>query len=159
MNNIPALIQITGTKSLSELIILMIHIESQVKIRQSYKFKKFAEDSNFGILQKALHATHLWKLLDEMYKYEMDPVSIVEDTQGTRFCPQMDGQTDRRTDGTDRLTTWNQYTPFQNRWSTGYNEFQWLDNNDRVPTMAPVNTPYWMTEFTTLQETYSWVPL
>ena len=30
-----------------------------------------------------------------MYKYEMDPMSIVEDTEQTRFCP----QTDRRMDG------------------------------------------------------------
>ena len=30
-----------------------------------------------------------------MCKYEMDPMSIVEDTERTRFCPQMD----RRTDG------------------------------------------------------------
>ena len=29
-----------------------------------------------------------------MCKYEMDPVSIVEDTERTPFCPQMDGQTD-----------------------------------------------------------------
>ena len=43
----------------------------------------------------ALHATHLLKLLDKMCKYEMDPMSIVEDTERTRFCP----QTDRRTDG------------------------------------------------------------
>ena len=38
-----------------------------------------------------------------MYKYEMDPMSIVEDTERTRFCPQTDrrtdGRTDRRTDG------------------------------------------------------------
>ena len=38
-----------------------------------------------------------------MCKYEMDPMSIVEDTERTRFCPQTDRQTDgrmdRRTDG------------------------------------------------------------
>ena len=53
---------------------------------------------------------HLLKLLDKMCKYEMDPMSIVEDTERTRFCPQ-----------TDRRTRWNQYTPFQLRWSGGYN--------------------------------------
>ena len=46
-----------------------------------------------------LHTTHLLKLLDKMCKYEMDPMSIVEDTERTRFCPQrdrrMDGQTDK----------------------------------------------------------------
>ena len=30
------------------------------------------------------------KLLDKMYKYEMDPASIVEDTEWTGFCPQTD---------------------------------------------------------------------
>ena len=44
--------------------------------------------------------THLQKLLDKMCKYEMDPTSIVEDTEQTWFCPQ-----------TDRRTRWNQYTP------------------------------------------------
>ena len=29
-----------------------------------------------------------------MCKYEMDPVRIVEDTEQTRFCPQMDKRTD-----------------------------------------------------------------
>ena len=46
------------------------------------------------------HATHLLKLLDKMCKYDMDPMSIVEDTKRTRFCPQ-----------TDRRTRWFQYTP------------------------------------------------
>ena len=45
--------------------------------------------------------THRLKLLDKMCKHEMDRMSIVEDTERTRFCP----QTDRRTDGrTDRRT-------------------------------------------------------
>ena len=35
------------------------------------------------------------KLLDKMYKYEMDLVSILEDTERTRFCPQMDRRMDR----------------------------------------------------------------
>ena len=52
----------------------------------SYKFKEFAKTSNFLSLKgkkkkkKTLHATHLLKLLDKVCKYEMDPVSIVEDT-------------------------------------------------------------------------------
>ena len=33
-----------------------------------------------------------------MWKYEMDPMSIVEDTERTRFCPQTDGRTDGQTD-------------------------------------------------------------
>ena len=85
------------TPAASWLPIPLSHIGSQVKRRQSqsYKLKKFAKISNFWILKRALHATHLLKLLDKMCKYEMDPMSIVEDTERTRFCP----QTDRRTDG------------------------------------------------------------
>ena len=49
--------------------------------------------------KKTLHATHLLKLLDKMCKYKMDPSSIVEDTERTRFCPRTDrrpaGQTDK----------------------------------------------------------------
>ena len=85
-----------------------------VKRRQSqnYKFKIFAKIINFLILKGALHATHLLKLLDKMCKYEMDPMSIVEDTERTRFCP----QTDRRTDGQGDTSI----PPFQLRWSGGY---------------------------------------
>ena len=69
---------------------------------KNYKFKEFAKTSNFLILKNTLHTTHPLKLLDKMCKYEMDLVSILEDTERTRFCPQ-DGQThrwmDRRRDG------------------------------------------------------------
>ena len=34
-----------------------------------------------------------------MCKYEMDPMSIVEDTERTQFCPQTDRRTDGQTDG------------------------------------------------------------
>ena len=54
----------------------------------------------FRILKHTLHTTHLLTLLEKMCKYEMDPMSIVEDKERTRFCPQ-----------TDRRTRWNQYTP------------------------------------------------
>ena len=46
--------------------------------------------SNYLILKQALHATHLLKLLNEMCKYKMDPMSIVEDTEQIQFCPQTD---------------------------------------------------------------------
>ena len=98
------------TSAASWLPIPLSHIGSQVKRRQSqsHKIKKIAKISNFWILKWALHATHLLKLLDKMCKYEMDPMSILEDTERTRFYP----QTDRRTDGrTDRRTRWYQYTP------------------------------------------------
>ena len=91
------------------------HIGSQGKRRQSqsYKVKEFAKISFFWIFKQALHATYLLKLLDKMCKYEMDPISIVEDTERTRFCP----QTDRRTDGQGETSI----PPFQLRWSGAYN--------------------------------------
>ena len=100
------------TPAASWLPIPLSHIGSQVKRRQSqsYKFKKIAKISNFWILKRALHATHLLKLLDKMCKYEIDPMSIVEDTERTRFCPQ-----------TDRRTRWYQYTPLSTSLKRGYN--------------------------------------
>ena len=47
-----------------------------------------------------------------MCKYEMDPTSIVEDTERTWFCPQ------RRTDGQGETSI----PPFQLRWSGRYND-------------------------------------
>ena len=47
---------------------------------------------NFEKKQKTLNTTHLLKLLDNVCKYEMDPGSIVEDTERIPFCPQTDGQ-------------------------------------------------------------------
>ena len=90
--------------------------EDKVKVSN---LKKYAKISIFLILKWALHATHLLKLLDKMCKYEMDLMSIVEDTERTRFCPQMD----RRTDGrTDRRTRWYQYTPLSTSLKRGYND-------------------------------------
>ena len=43
-------------------------------------FKKIAKTSNLKILQNTLNVTHLLKLLDKMYKYEMDPTRTVEAT-------------------------------------------------------------------------------
>ena len=45
-----------------------------------------------SILNRTFHATHILKLLDKVCKYEMDPASIVEETDWTRFRPQMDTQ-------------------------------------------------------------------
>ena len=42
---------------------------------------------------------HLLKLVDKMYKYKVDPASIMEDTERTRFWPQMDRRKDGQTDG------------------------------------------------------------
>ena len=68
------------------------------------------------ILQETLHVTHLLKLLDKMYKYEMDPTRTVGATERT----QDGGRTDRGTDrGADRRTEWNQHTRQQLRCSGG----------------------------------------
>ena len=50
------------------------------------------------ILQETLHATHLLKLLDKMYKYEMGPIRIVGATERTRDGGWTDGQTDGRSE-------------------------------------------------------------
>ena len=84
--------------------------EDKVKVTNLKNLPKFQ------ILTQTLHVTHLMKLLDKICKYEMDPTSIVEDTEWTRFCPQTDWQMGGRTDG---RTRWNQYTPFQLRRSGG----------------------------------------
>ena len=121
----PERLRSVDTPAASWLPILLSHIGSQVKRRQSqsHKFKKIAKIS---ILKWALHATHLLKLLDKMCKYEMDPMSILEDTERKRFCPQTDRWTDGRTDGqTDGRTDGQGDTsipPYQLRWSGGYNE-------------------------------------
>ena len=80
---------------------------------QSYKFKEFDKTSNSIMLKQSLHHTHPLKLFDRMCIYEMDLVSIVEDTERTWFCPQMDR---RMGLPTDRQTRWNQYTPLQLCW-------------------------------------------
>ena len=94
--------------------ILVIHIRSHVKTRQSqsYKFKKIAKNPNFQILPETLHGTHLLKLLNKMYEYEMDPTKTVGATERTRDAGRTDGQTDGRTE-------WNQYTPQQLRCEGG----------------------------------------
>ena len=45
----------------------------------------------------------------QIFKHEMDLMSIVEDTERKRFCPQTDGQTAGRM---DRQTRWNHYPSF-----------------------------------------------
>ena len=50
-------------------------------------------------------------------------MSIVEDTEQTQFCPQMDRRTDRQTDAQmDRRTRWNQYTTLSTSLIRGYNK-------------------------------------
>ena len=51
------------------------------------------------MLHGTLYTTHLLKLLDKMYEYEMDPTRNVGVTERTRDAEQMDGRTDRQTNG------------------------------------------------------------
>ena len=69
------------------------------------------------ILQETPHATHPLKLLNKMYKYEMDPTKTVGATERTRDAGRTDGQTDGRTDGVKPV-----YPP-SNFVVRGYNEF------------------------------------
>ena len=48
-------------------------IQSQNKTKWKLQIFKNAQNSNFEILQATLYATHLLKLLNKMYEYEMDP--------------------------------------------------------------------------------------
>ena len=45
-----------------------------------------------------LHAMYRLKLLNKMYKYEMDPTITVGTTEHTRDAGRTDGQEDRRMD-------------------------------------------------------------
>ena len=59
---------------------------------------------HFEISQETLHTTHLLKLLDKMYKYEMDSTRTVGATEQTQDAGRTqdgrgtDGQTDARSD-------------------------------------------------------------
>ena len=55
------------------------------------------------ILQKALHAAHLLKLLDKMYKYEMDPTRTVRATERARDAGRTDGRSETKIPPTTSL--------------------------------------------------------
>ena len=58
----------------------------QDKVKQ-----KIAKNSNFEIWQETPYATHLLKLLDKMYEYEMDPTRTVGTTEWTQDAGRTDG--------------------------------------------------------------------
>ena len=60
-------------------------------ITQTRDSHQIPSQNFFEILQETLNATHLLKLLDKMYKYEMDPTRTVDTTGRTRNA----GRTDR----------------------------------------------------------------
>ena len=64
---------------------------------------------------KTPQATRRLKLFHGMCKYEMNPVSIVENTKLTPFCPK-----------TARQTLWDQYTHMHFCWSGEYNKTLWV---------------------------------
>ena len=73
--------------------------KSKLRICQNFKF--------FNYEKSITHDTPS-DVTDKMCKYEMDPASIVEDTERTRFCSKTekwtDLQTERQTDGeTDKV--------------------------------------------------------
>ena len=63
----------------------------------SHEWKNSGQKSTFEIFTKTEHNVNLLKLIDKLWKFEMDPVDIQEDTERTRFGLQ-EGQTDRQTD-------------------------------------------------------------
>ena len=81
--------------------ILVIHIRSQVQTRlsQSYNFWNNAKISKFESLNNTSHSKYLLKLLDKMYKYEMDSTRTVGAAEWTTDAGRTEGQTDRRADG------------------------------------------------------------
>ena len=75
-------------------------IPSQIKTKSNLQIYEFCQNFKFlNIEKKFTRDTPALKLLNEVCKYEMDPSSLVEDTERTWFCPQ-----------TDRGTRWNRYT-------------------------------------------------
>ena len=93
------------------LAILSIHIRSQIKTRQSqsYKFKTFAKNYNFVILQNTRHT--IWRCLSRCVNMKWIQPVLWKLLSGH-------DSVHRRTDGqTDARTTWIQYTPFQLHWS------------------------------------------
>ena len=70
------------------------NIPSKKKTKSKLQIKKKVKNWKFEILQKILHATHLLKLLEKMYKHEMHPIRTVGATERTRDAGRTDGQTD-----------------------------------------------------------------
>ena len=50
------------------------------------------------MFQETLHATHLLKLLDNVYQYEMDPIKTEDATERTQDAGWTDGQTGGRSE-------------------------------------------------------------
>ena len=72
------------------------HTDIEVPLYYELRFTKLkiAKNSYFEIWHATLHGTHLLKLLDKMYKYEMDPTRTVGPTEQTQDAGRTDGPTD-----------------------------------------------------------------
>ena len=108
--------------------ILLSHIGYRVKRRQSqgYKFKEFVwKFQIFKFWNKHYTQHTFWSCLIRCANMKWIRLVLLKLQSGhdsvhrrtdRRTDGRMDGQTDGRTDG---RTMWNQYTPFQLRWSGG----------------------------------------
>ena len=65
------------------------NIPIQNKTKSKLQIKKNVKNANFEILQSTLHATHLLKLLDNMWNYEMDPTRTVGAIERTHYKASM----------------------------------------------------------------------
>ena len=76
-------------------------IPSQNKTKSKLQILKNCQ--KFKILHASIHATHLLKLPDKMYKYKMDPTRTVGATERTRDAGRMDGRSETSTPPTTSL--------------------------------------------------------
>ena len=99
------------TPAASWIPILLSHIGSQVKRRQSqsYKFKEFAKIANVTILKQSLLGTHLLKLFIRCANMKWIRRVLLNMQSGHTSVH-------RRTDGQGETSI----PPFQLRWSGGY---------------------------------------
>ena len=82
-----------GVRCMSFYILSDSHqIPSQKKAKLI--FFKLPKIQILKFLQETLHATHLLKLLNKMYKYEMDPLRTVGATERTRDAGRTDGRSE-----------------------------------------------------------------
>ena len=72
-------------------------IPSENKTKSKKQIWKFCKILKLWNLAKIVKETHLLKLFNEMGKYEIDLAGIVEFTEQTWFCTQMDRQMDGQT--------------------------------------------------------------
>ena len=91
-------------------------IPSQDNTQLKLQIYKNCQKLQFWHFAKTFHTTHLLKLLDRMYKYEMDPTRTVGATEQTRDA----GWTDGRMDG--RTNEVKQYTPLTTSLCGGYKD-------------------------------------